>query len=60
MKLKALNISEVTESLYDDYWMDCTDDGETPLEQSEWLKLDGVKQHITYIHSLFSKIKEQS
>mgnify|MGYP005702376493 FL=1 len=60
MKLKALSILEVTESLYDDYCIDCTDDGETPLEQTEWLKLDGVKQHITYIHSLFAKIKEQS
>jgi len=60
MKLKPITIEDVTEDLYDDYWIDCTDDGKAPLEQSEWLKLDGVKQHITYIHSLFAKIKEQS
>ena len=60
MKLKALNISEVTESLYDDYWMDCTDDGKAPLEQSEWLKLDGVKQSIKNLYIIFREIREQS
>ena len=60
MKLKALNISEVTESLYDDYWMDCTDDGKTPLEQSEWVKLDEVKQHIKNLYIIFREIREQS
>jgi len=38
--------------------MDCTDDGETPLEQSEWMKLEEVKQSIKNFHSLFGKIRE--
>ena len=46
MKLTPISIEDVTENLYTDYWMDCTDDGETPLEKSEWLKLEGVKQSI--------------
>ena len=60
MKLKPITIEDVTEDLYDDYWMDCTDDGEAPLEQSEWLKLDGVKQSIKNLYIIFREIREQS
>ena len=59
MKLTPISIEEITEEFYTDYWMDCTDDGETPLKQSEWIKLEGVKQNITHVHSLFTKIREQ-
>ena len=59
MKLTPISIEDVTENLYTDYWMDCTDDGETPLDKSEWLKLEGVKQNITHVHDLFTKIREQ-
>tara|TARA_A100000172_G_scaffold28240_1_gene16662 strand:+ start:1395 stop:1577 length:183 start_codon:yes stop_codon:yes gene_type:complete len=59
MKLTPISIEDVTENLYTDYWMDCTDDGETPLEQSEWVELEGVKQSIKNFHSLFGKIREQ-
>ena len=54
MKLTPISIEDVTENLYTDYWMDCTDEGETPLQKSEWLKLDGVKQNITHVHDLFT------
>ena len=43
MKLTPISIEDVTENLYTDYWMDCTDEGETPLQKSEWIKLEGVK-----------------
>jgi hypothetical protein len=59
MKLTPISIEEVTEEFYTDYCMDCTDDGETPLEQSEWMKLEEVKQSIKNVHSLFGKIREQ-
>jgi len=59
MKLTPISIEEVTEEFYTDYCMDCTDDGETPLEQSEWMKLEEVKQSIKNFHSLFGKIREQ-
>jgi len=58
MKLTPISIEDVTENLYTDYWMDCTDDGETPLQQSEWMKLEEVKQSIKNFHSLFGKIRE--
>ena len=38
--------------------MDCTDDGETPLDKSEWIELEGVKQNITHVHDLFTKMRE--
>ncbi len=28
MKLTPISIEDVTENLYTDYWMDCTDEGE--------------------------------
>tara|TARA_A100001515_G_scaffold110359_1_gene91321 strand:- start:45 stop:227 length:183 start_codon:yes stop_codon:yes gene_type:complete len=59
MKLTPISIEDVTENLYHDYLMDCDEVGETALEQSEWLKLDGVKQNITRVHDLFTKIREQ-
>jgi len=58
MKLTPISIEEVTEEFYTDYCMDCTDDGETPLEQNEWMKLEEVKQSIKNFHSLFGKIRE--
>ena len=59
MKLTPISIEEITEEFYTDYWMDCTDDGETPLQKSEWMKLEEVKQSIKNFHSLFGKIREQ-
>tara|TARA_R100001460_G_scaffold105589_1_gene152390 strand:- start:319 stop:501 length:183 start_codon:yes stop_codon:yes gene_type:complete len=59
MKLTPISIEDVTDNLYHDYWMDCDEVNETPLEKSEWLKLEGVKQNITHVHSLFTKIREQ-
>ena len=59
MKLTPISIDDVSETLFSDYWMDCTDEGETPLQKSEGLKLDGVKQNITHVHDLFTKIREQ-
>ncbi len=58
MKLTPISIEEVTEEFYTDYCMDCNDDGETPLQQSEWMKLEEVKQSIKNFHSLFGKIRE--
>lgn len=58
MKLTPISIEEITEEFYTDYCMDCTDDGETPLQQSEWMKLEEVKQSIKNFHSLFGKIRE--
>ncbi len=58
MKLTPISIEDVTEEFYTDYCMDCTDDGETPLQQSEWMKLEEVKQSIKNFHSLFGKIRE--
>jgi len=58
MKLTPISIEDVTENLYTDYWMDCTDDGETPLDKSEWIELEGVKQSIRYVHDVFTKMRE--
>ena len=59
MKLTPISIEDVTENLYTDYWMDCTDEGETPLQKSEWIKLEGLKQNNTHVYDLFTKIREQ-
>jgi len=58
MKLTPISIEDVTENLYTDYWMDCTDDGKTPLDKSEWIECEGVKLSIRYVHDLFTKMRE--
>jgi len=58
MKLQEITQKEIIEEFYTDYCMDCNDDGETPLEQSEWIKLEEVKQAIKNFHSLFGKVRE--
>ena len=58
MKLKEITQKEIIEEFYTDYCMDCNDDGETPLEQSEWIKLEEVKQSIKHFHSLFGKVRK--
>lgn len=58
--MKQITKKEILEEFYTDYCMECDDDGETPLDKDQWMKLKDVKHTIKNLHHLFGKIREQS
>ena len=46
MKLTPISKEEVYKNAYEDYWMDCRDEGLVALEQSEWMETEEAKQSI--------------
>ena len=46
MKLTPITKEEVYKNAYEDYWMDCRDEGLVALEQSEWMETEEAKQSI--------------
>tara|TARA_B100001248_G_scaffold185571_1_gene141624 strand:- start:2970 stop:3152 length:183 start_codon:yes stop_codon:yes gene_type:complete len=58
MKLTPISKEEVYKEAYEDYWMDCHDEGLVALPQKEWMETKEAKKSIKILFALLGMNKE--